>query len=278
MQCIICESACDYFHTINYLNNPFCIVALNSGFDAISLYKCKNCDSVLSETHMNLSDTQYTKLLKDGHNEWERIKDYIYKQGITTFPIGTAPHIQIATLIKLSLTNALIPHGSFLDYGAGYGHLSNILEKYFCIAIDNYEPFASNINIKYLPRNSLGKYDMIINSAMFQCVRSLMPYDDMNSLLAPHGVFTLQTVVAAHITPELAEHMFFMPCVSNMPSNRGMEIFMERYGFSSSCYSRSAKSWLMFKDRLDAKIIEKINQELNAAELFYADGFMGFWK
>lgn len=278
MRCIICDSPCEYFMTINYYSTPFCKLAMDFGLYEAHLFKCTSCGSVISQNHMEMSTHNFFSLMREGHDLWEQIKDNIFQNSITNFPCGTAPHLQIATLVKLIMKNSILQGNKILDYAAGYGHLSHILEKYFDIRIINYEPFSVAKNMNYQKEIQRGLYNLVINSAMFQCLINLEPIKEMCSFLKKNGILLLQTVVAENISYELARHCFFTPMVTNLPSNKGMQIVMDKFGFVSSCYSPRAKSWLLFRESCDIKLIGDINKELLANELICQNGFIGYWK
>lgn len=274
---MICGCACEDFITIDYLATPFCEIALNYDIPEVKLFKCTNCGSVVSEAQERLSPEKLGSLMGQTHTFWEKLKTRIYADGIK-FPIGTAPHLQVATLVQLLLKNGLAQADNILDYAAGYGHLSKILKKYFAVRINNYEPFAASASEVYLCRENLENVTLLINCAMFQCLANLRPFEDMRSLLAENGVLLLQTVAAGNITPELTRHIFYTPVCLNMPSNCGMEILMKKFGFLSSCYAKNAKSWVFFQQEIDPAIVKNINRELLASELVYSKGFVGYWK
>jgi hypothetical protein len=115
---------------------------------------------------------------------------------------------------------------------------------------------------------------------MFQCLPQIAPFAEMCRLLKPKGALFLQTMVKEEISPEYFEHLFFFPMCITAPTNRGMRIIMEKFGFISSIYSPSAKSWVLFKEDADGieEKIKKINSELLSNEIYYKKGFVDYWK
>jgi hypothetical protein len=144
----------------------------------------------------------------------------------------------------------------------------------------NYEPFAKDLVQNYISKNELKKYSLVLNCAMFQCLSEISPFAEICNLIKPNGALFLQTMVREEITSDYFAHIFFFPMCVNAPTNKGMRIFMEKFGFVSSIYSPNAKSWVMFKKEpkdIEEKI-KKINSELLSKEIYYKKGFVDFWK
>ena len=279
MNCFLCDSASEFYTTHNYFNGPFCEVAIDADLHETEFHRCKNCGSVFSKTHRELPVEKLAQLMAKGHFAWEKIKSSVYENRIA-LPFGTAPHLQEAVFLNLLGKNELIDTGNMLDYAAGSGHLSKVLQKYFGLPVINYEPFAKDARQNYITKNELQKYSLVLNCAMFQCLTKITPFVELCDLIAPEGALFLQTMVKEEITPDYFAHMVFSPMCITVPTNKGMQILMERFGFVSSIYSPKAKSWVLFKNEpkeLEEKI-RKINLELFSHEIYYKKGFVDFWK
>lgn len=278
MKCFICGSDCEYFTTVDYLSGAFCSVAIQAGFSHAELFKCKHCGSVFSQLHQEMTQDALGKLMHNGHKYWEEVKQFVFSHSIDTFPIGTAPHLQEALMINVALKNKLAAGDVLLDYASGSGHLGKILKKYFSVDVLNYEPFAQEDAIDYIPKEKLGKYPFVLNCAMFQCLNSLESFEHLCSLVSEKGALFLQTVVKGDITVEYLKHIFYSPLCANAPSNKGMQILMERFNFVSSCYSPKAKAWIWFREDCGKDKIDALNAEFLSTEFYYKKGFVDYWK
>lgn len=277
MKCFICGSDCEYFTSFNYLSGAFCSVAIKAGIYGTDVYKCKHCGSVFSKTHHEMEQNKFEQLMAYGHKYWEDVKKVVFTNTLD-FPIGTAPHMEEANFINMLIKNNLVSGDKILDYAAGSGHLGKILDKYFSINILNYEPFAQEDAINYVPKEKLETYPLVLNCAMFSTLTSLEPFDHLCSLVAKDGALLVQTLVKGDITVDYLNHFFYMPLNAAAPSNKGMQILMERFGFVSSCYSPKAKAWVWFREDCGKDKISVINNELLSHELYYKKGFVDYWK
>ena len=76
---------------------------------------------------------------------------------------------------------------NILDYVGRIGSLARILSKYYDIDVLVYEEYMSEFKndclVNYIQRDKLGKYDAVINSAMFEHITKREHLDHINSLV-----------------------------------------------------------------------------------------------
>jgi 2-polyprenyl-3-methyl-5-hydroxy-6-metoxy-1,4-benzoquinol methylase len=194
------------------------------------------------------------------------------------------PYLQQAQCIQVLLKNGILNTTNILDYGAGYGSLSNILQKYFNLTINIYDKYVQN---SMQSRNYVTqldeKYDMVINSAMFEHVTDQKSLDLVNELVSNNGVLMIHTLVCENI-PKDPNWFYMKPIVHTaFHTNKSMSILMDKWGYVESIYCPAAKSWFLFKplpsNSFDLiKKIEEINGEMQCDYLFHKFGFVDYWK
>ena len=178
---------------------------------------------------------------------WEKLNyDYhTYMEDVNKRTKGKGrnppPYYEIAFLIQVLSTNSVIDSKSMLDFAGGYGTLSDILPVY--------DPFVqNNSRAIYVQENELQKYNVVINSALFEHVTSRQPLDEINDLVDGNGCMLIHTVVAEKIPND--EDWFYIkriPVHCAFHTNKSMEVLMKQWGFVSSVYCPPAKCWVLFR-------------------------------
>lgn len=135
----------------------------------------------------------------------------------------------------------------------------------------------------YVDASELCKYHLVINSAMFEHIRERFDLDAVDKLVSDAGVLMLHTVVCENV-PADPNWFYLVPMVHTaFHTNKSMSVLMDQWGYRSSIYCPSAKSWFLFKsgapgvDELEGAV-DLINQELKMKFFFYSKGFMDYWK
>ncbi len=241
-------------------------------FDQFDYYKCSNCGFTLSKTHIEMSFQQWIKLNSEFHHFIESSKDLI----------NQPPYLEQAFVLKILQYHNIISLESAIDYAGGYGTLSKILMRYFNINLNVFDPFINNKDnsIKYIDKDSLGKYKTLFNSALFEHLFTRKDFDEINNLVDNDGCMILHTVICENI-PKDANWFYMEPPVHcAFHTNKSMSILMKQWGFVSSLYSPSAKFWVLFKK--EPKDVEEKIQEINRLfqieSLIYKKGFVDYWK
>lgn len=272
--CMICSSATRYFFSKTYsaaAPNPFL-----APFE-VSYYKCTDCGFVISRTHQEMANDLWAKLNYEWHHFFER--------NPTAQISNQPPYADQSLALTMLGKNGLVNLGNALDYAAGYGTMSKVLSKYFNVEISIFDKFVKNSheNETYLQEHQLKKYDLVINSAMFEHVIQRESLDEVNNLVSETGVLMMHTVVCETV-PNDPNWFYITPMVHTaFHTNRSMEVLMDQWGYEKSVYSPLAKSWFLFKKNHPQienihKKISVINNELQAKYFISKDGFVDYWK
>jgi len=265
----------EYYFSKTYTEEPFATYMKNIG--KIDYYKCKNCGFVFSETHRNLSAEDWEKLNLEYHHYSEMMKS----RRDDNRPANPSPYFQQAATINLLIKNGIINQTAMLDFAGGYGTLSKILQKYYDRKLYIYDPYVQLESSDYIATKDLGKYKVVVNSAMFEHIISRDTLDEVNNLVDDDGCLIIHTLVCERV-PQDPEWFYMRPPVhSAFHTNKSMEILMKQWGYVSSIYCPVSKSWILFKkeiiDNIENKI-EAINVELQQDYLLYKRGFVDYWK
>ncbi len=271
MNCLICNTPTAYFLEKIYSEQPFDQIMADIG--PVQYYKCPNCGFTQSYTHTNLSAERWGQLNLDVHHFME--DPTAEKKG------NQPPYLEQATMINLLNRNGVISTGCMLDYAAGYGTLSSLLDKYFGIELPIYDEYVKAEGDKrYVATADLTKYSAVINSAMFEHVLSRHDLDKLHALVAENGCLIIHTVVCENIPADTDWFYFRPPVHTAFHTNKSMEILMKQWGYHASVYCPAAKCWVLLK-KADADLQERvnlINQELQTTYLIYKLGFVDYWK
>ena len=175
MRCIICESESKFFFSKTYREPPFAEFMKEVG--AVEYYKCTECGFVLSKTHSELSARTWSDLNSNFHNYLETAEN----EKIVNQP----PYVEQAVMLSILGQEGIINLDSILDYAAGYGSLSRLLNKYFGIELPIFDPFFKADDAeRYVSHSELKTYKTVLNSAMFEHVLRREDLDSVNRLVA----------------------------------------------------------------------------------------------
>lgn len=201
---------------------------------------------MISKTHVEMPDDVWAELnFQLRHQREER--------GLSS-DINQPPYIEQALMLALLGENIMVYLASMIDFAAGYGSLSLMLSKYFCIDLPVHDPYvvSGNKGVKYLAPSELSKYKSVINSAMFEHVRCRCDLDRVYDLVSHDGCMIIHTLVCERIPNDL-DWFYLNPLVySAFHANRSMEILMTQWGFKSSLYSPKSKCWVLFREEVGA--------------------------
>ena len=268
-KCIICNEDTEYYFTKQY-SYPF-----NEFLKKADFHKCKHCGFTFSNTVFNMSTKTWTKLNIDFHSYIENLSnDKIINQ---------PPYLEQALMIKILSDNKIIESKDMLDYAGGLGTLSKILNKYFNINLPIFDPYMNDdidSVASYVSEDKLTHSKVVINSAMLEHIRNREHLEKLNSIVADDGILIIHTVICENI-PKNRDWFYITPPVhSALHTNKSMSILMKQWGYVSSVYCLSSKSWILFK-REPIKlpfVIEKINKELQTQYFIYKNKFVNYWS
>ncbi|MBK9364217.1 MAG: class I SAM-dependent methyltransferase [Rubrivivax sp.] len=271
-RCLICAGPTDHYFSKTYAPYP------GSPFPqplTVDYARCVHCGFVVSRTHQQMSGAVWSALNSSWHHHYENHLD----QKVSNAP----PYAQQALAIAMLHREGLIDAGDALDYAAGYGSLAKCLARYFGLRARLFDRYVHDGGNDYLDEAELGRYALVINSAMFEHVLDRAALDEVNGLVADGGVLMMHTVVCERI-PKDPDWFYLAPMVHTaFHTNRSMELLMQQWGYAASLYAPAAKSWFLFKrghpalPRLEGAVRD-INHALRAPFFHHKAGFVDYWK
>ena len=271
MKCMICNSKTKYYFSKTYSEHPFDEFMRDIG--SVDYYKCSNCGFVFSKTHIDLDPQRWAKLNDQFHHYFEDPK--------TEKKVNHPPYAEQSIMLMLLGNNRIVDIEDMIDYAAGYGTLSRILEKYFQISLPIFDPYIQDgDNSRYIGKENLRTYKTVVNSAMFEHVLSRDDLDQVNGLVKSDGCLILHTVVCETV-PKDPDWFYLRPPVHTaFHTNKSMAILMDQWGYRSSIYCPRGKCWVLLKRRTETikEQISDLNKELQSDWFYYKDGFMDYWK
>ena len=282
MKCIICKATMVYFFSKEYLAEPY--KSFMKDIENVDYFKCNNCGFVFSKTHSELPCDVWKNLNYEYHHYDELEKSKKYK--CTTYPpplfVATGnppPYLEQATMISILSKNEIIDSSDMLDFAGGYGTESKLLQKYYNLKMNVYDPYVNKTNTEYVNNLAEKKYKVVFNSAMFEHVRNRQDLENVNDLVAQDGCLILHTLICEKI-PRNPDWFYLFPVHCAFHTNKSMEILMKQWGYSCSIYCPTSKCWILFKEESDSYYnkASDINAELQNNYLYYKKGFVDYWK
>ena len=277
-RCMICGEVTKYYFSKSYTANKY--------WDELDVdyNRCSNCGFTFSLTHQQLSDKEWESINARAHNG-DEIDIKTKSIDIKSLSSNKPPYGPMAFTLNLLAKNSIIQMENALDYASGYGTLAKLLSKYYNIKLQCYDSFVQEPEplIEYILAEDLQRYGLVINSAMFEHVRKREELDKIDKLVARNGTLMVHTVVCENI-PRDPGWFYLTPIVHTaFHTNKSMAILMKQWGYSSSIYSPSAKSWFLFKEGnpliFDLPLlIRDINVELQTEFFLHKNGFVDYWK
>ena len=238
----------------------------------VSYSKCPDCGFTASETHHAMAKSTWEYI----NNEFHRLIEN--PELITP---GQPPYIEQAAMMKVLSVSGIIDGVDMVDYAGGYGTLSNILDRYFRMKLPIYDPYIQNGDReRYVEKKDLRKYKTLINSALFEHLRTREEFNGINDCVTDDGCMIVHTVICERIPKDPNWFYLDPPVHCAFHTNRSMELLIEQWGYQATLYCPRAKCWVLLKkpsDDLKGRI-EALNMELQTDYLIYRKGFVDYWK
>ena len=278
MKCIICDSAAKSYFTTDFsvhFGGRF-----RDQLNKSEYYKCSNCGFTFSKNVYEMDYNSWCELNLKAHSEFE-------SQNVKSRLTNQPPYLAQAAMINMLIEDRIIGGGSsdILDYAGGIGSLARILSRYYHREILVYEDYMNEFNndgcVKYINKDQLQRYDVVINSAMFEHITKREHLEHINSLVRDDGVLIIHTLIRENI-PKNPNWFYIAPVHCSFHTNKSMQILMDNWGYTHSIYSPISKCWVLFKkdnencDKLE-QYVESINNLLQEEYLFYKVGFVDYW-
>jgi hypothetical protein len=268
---MICGSPTEYYFSKVYSEAPFDEFMRDVG--PVRYHKCTYCGFVGSQTHAEMEPDRWAKLNSDCH--------HFFENPINERKGNQPPYLEQAVMLLLLSKNGIIDIEDAIDYAAGYGTLSRLLEKYMQTSLKIYDPFIQDGDpSRYVRAADLRTYRVVINSAMFEHVLRREDLDQVNALVAEDGCLVVHTVVGDAVPKDPNWFYLRPPVHTAFHTNKSMSILMEQWGYQSSIYSAKSKCWVLLKRKISsvAGCLAAMNTELQSEWFHYRDGFTDYWK
>lgn len=271
MNCIICGSKTHYYFSKTYTESPFAEFMRDIG--TVDYHRCGHCGFVISKTHCELDAERWSVLNEKCHHFFEDPNSE--KKG------NQPPYAEQAMMLLLLGRNGVIDMAKWIDYAAGYGTLSRLMDKYFQVHLPIFDLYVRDGDAaRYVAEPDWNNYKTVINSAMFEHVLNRDDLDTANRLVAADGCLVLHTVICENIPKDPNWFYLRPPVHTAFHTNKSMGLLMDQWGYRSSLYCPKSKCWVLFKNddpRLPEKL-QALNTELQSEWFLFKKGFMDYWK
>jgi SAM-dependent methyltransferase len=260
MNCLICHSPTHYFFSKDF--NCF-------GLDSVDYERCSNCGTVFARTLLELSEDQWQLLCSRYHDSYrgsgENPDDPNWRSRLNR---------QGNVLLKLTDMGVLPKNRPWLDYGCGEGELAAFLARQG-LRIDCYDRYwPKSTHIKgadLLP----GRYPVVINTSLFEHLRSRSSMDSIANLVNPEGVLALHTLVRGEI-PQDPCWFYLLPVHTLFFTNKAMALLFRNWGYQCSLYDVDARLWVWFRQPLRV-LLERFPTLKDQLQWKVCDGFIAYW-
>jgi hypothetical protein len=242
----------------------------------VEYWKCTFCGFVSSKTHCEMSEEAWGQLNVAYHESYQH-KGYNSDDPRWVDRL----HSQAKVIDDAARIGLINESGKWLDYACGDGQLSSILRKDFGRDLFNYDKFMPSQD-GFLNQDGLipRTFDFVITTSVFEHFTQRLHYDEVESLVAPTGVFGLHTLICESI-PQDPNWFYLLPVHCAFHTNKSMSILLEQWGYSESVYNVEARLWLFFKPGLCDVTRALSDAEKMSSKIQYlhsSNGFVDYWK
>lgn len=261
-QCFVCGAA-----MLPYFRKHF----NRMGLGDVDYIRCVGCGFVQSQTHQALSETQWAQLNMDFHQHHYGTRGIGSDSGV---PYGA----QAAAIEQLFLAGVLPFENPWVDYACGQGHLAEELQKRK-ITIANYDQYPPPDAQDYLVEAQMqpGRFDFVVNSAMFEHVLTRRPLDKTIALIAHGGVFALHTMIS-EVVPNNPDWSYFDAEVHTaFFTNKAMQLLFKQWGFKACLYHLPSMLWFFLPRPIEALPIAA-QQLLGTPDWIAKNDFADYFK
>lgn len=241
------------------------------GLRKVEYWRCEVCGQTVSKTHFDMAQSDWERLNQRYHASYQRTNanpdDPRWMERINA---------QASTIANLSKNGFLPRDNPWIDYGCGDGKLSNLLNN-AGINLLKFDSYMFDSERDYVGEKSLIKnhYDVVVNTSVFEHVRSINVLDEIAGLVSEQGVFALHVLVVECV-PKDPEWFYLIPAHCAFYTNKSMQILFKRWCFKASVYHVESRMWFWFKTNVNA--VKKFVQAKNDNAYCFKSGFMDYWK
>jgi hypothetical protein len=264
--CFVCKSMMSPYFTKDF--------AGKWGLGIADYWRCGACGLVVSKTHLDMSP-----------EEWRELHLRYYSSFVGTEYLDDDPRrlsrlrSQAATIVGLTMAGILPRDLPWVDFGCGDGKLADFLGEYGLLAL-KFDRYMASQSEAYLTEEQLAtlKYSLVINTSVFEHLRSIDTLDENAGLVAESGVLALHTLVRESI-PNDPTWFYLLPVHCTFFTNRSMQILFDRWKFEASIYHLESRIWFMFRQNaVSAKSFVEREGRTPGDEYYFKKGFMDYWK
>ena len=238
----------------------------------VDYWRCTECGFVASATHYEMSQEEWEQLNIRFHNDPLIMKN--------NPDIHQPPYDEQAYMLSTMYNRGLLLGEPWLDWGAGQAEISRILADRYSLSLFNFDRFIKP-PINALTEGSVhnGAYNLVLNSAVFEHIRSRDTLDEIELCVARNdGVLAIHTLVRGEI-PSDPTWMYLLAVHCSFHTNRSMQILMDQWGYHCSVYNERSKLWAMFRTPEHSVLarVDKLNEWIGHKYLHFKVGFMDYW-
>ncbi|MCG7982372.1 MAG: class I SAM-dependent methyltransferase [Candidatus Thiodiazotropha lotti] len=260
MHCLICNAYTHYFFTKQF--DDF-------GLGKVEYERCSHCGAVFATSLLQLPEDEWQSLCVRYHGHYrigdENPDDPNWRQRLQS---------QSDFLFTMSKVGLLPEQHRWLDYGCGEGELSGLLGQQG-VRVDCYDRYWQKEHSVDKSQLLPGSYPVVINTALFEHLRSRAEMDAIINLITEDGTFALHTLVRGEI-PRDPSWFYLLPVHTIFFTNQAMRILFQEWGFSSSLYAVDSRLWLWFKAS-KATLLKRYPGLASEQDWKICDGFMAYW-
>ncbi|AGW91651.1 hypothetical protein N234_16600 [Ralstonia pickettii DTP0602] len=244
------------------------------GLSDVEYTRCARCGFVLSQTHADMSDEDWSTLNAAYHSGYQSLEhnpdDPRWLARID------AQAAFIADCAHLGLIPAERP---WIDYAAGGGQLSAALQRVSDRTLLNFDRYMGCPEPALKTAPMPATFDFVISTSVFEHLRTREGLDAINALVSTSGVMGLHTLVREEI-PADPEWFYLLPVHCSFFTNRSMEVLFREWGYQCSIYEVESRLWLFFKRPFEEikRVVDRANEREGKATYLFKQGFLDYWK
>jgi len=172
----------------------------------------------------------------------------------------------------------VLPHKlPWVDFGCGDGKLADQLGRRG-VPVLKFDRYMGDDS--YLTEEQLAatRYEVVLNTAVFEHLRRRPQLDEIAGLIAPGGVFALHVLVREEIPPD-PDWFYLHAAHCSFFTNRSMQILFDQWGFYSSLYHVESRLWFWFRQEPEPlqRFLDRPERFVRG-EICYKKGFADYWK
>jgi hypothetical protein len=243
------------------------------GLNVVQYWRCAFCGLTVSKTHLEMQTGRWEEMNRVFHSSYQG-KDEAREDPRWLSRLRA----QCENFKHLATEGVLPRHTPWIDYGCGDGKLADMLSRCGLRTL-KYDKYMDVLASDYVGESALDRrYAVVVNTSVFEHVRSVEELDEIAGLADSPGVLALHTLVCEEI-PRDPEWFYLIPPHTVFFTNRSMQILFERWGFEACLYHVPSRMWFAFREEATAVAEFAARQRSRGSNDFrYKREFVDFWK